>query len=61
MDNLVKELKDLKIHHERIQGAQKLGLGSHYWNGRAQGVQDAIELIQKREQLNEQEGICECY
>ena len=45
MDKIIKELEELKLHHERVRGSQKTGLASSFWDGRAQGVADAIAIL----------------
>lgn len=47
MEKLIQKLEEMKKNHERIRGSQKMGIGSHWWDGRAQGIQDAIDLIKK--------------
>jgi hypothetical protein len=46
MEEILKELEILKKKHELFRGTQK-GIGCHFWNGRAEGIQDAIEVIKK--------------
>jgi hypothetical protein len=46
MEEILRELEVLKRKHELFRGTQK-GIGCHFWNGRAEGVQDAIEAIKK--------------
>jgi hypothetical protein len=47
MKEILRKLEELKTSHERIRGAQKLGIGSHWWDGRATGVNDAILIIKE--------------
>ncbi len=47
MKELIKTLKELQQHHEQIRGSIKMGLASHYWNGKADGVKEALEIVKK--------------
>lgn len=47
MKEIIKALEELKIHHERMRGAQKLGVSSHFWNGRVEGINDALKIIRE--------------
>lgn len=45
MEELIKALEELQQHHERMIGVQKMGIASHFWNGRAEGVKDCLKII----------------
>jgi hypothetical protein len=47
MDKIIKELEAMKEHHERISGSLKMGLSSHFWMGKAEGIKEAIEVLRK--------------
>lgn len=52
MDDLIKRLEELKTSYEKMRGSQKMGVASHWWDGRAQGIKDVLELICKQEPTN---------
>ena len=55
MEELIKQLEGLKLHHERTRGSQKIGLASSFWDGRARGVADAIAIIRESQPLENPE------
>ena len=45
MKELLKQLEELKASHELNRGSVKMGIASHWWDGRSQGIQDVIDLL----------------
>lgn len=47
LKKLEQELKELKLRHERVRGSVPRGPASGWWDGRVQGVEDAIKLLKE--------------
>ena len=45
MDELINILKATRIDYQRKAGSMKMGIASHYWSGKADGIRDAIDIV----------------
>ncbi|MDD5006348.1 MAG: hypothetical protein PHS93_09000 [Candidatus Omnitrophica bacterium] len=46
----IKHFEKLQKKTDLVRGSQKMGLASHWWDGRTQGINDCVEYLKTKQE-----------